>query len=90
MIDQYNTNKTIETQAKVIERAIQRMEAVRITRCPDDYREAWDNLINLWRNWRYALEAGEIVRGNKLASQHNELCDRLNEIAREHGVQIKR
>ncbi len=88
MIDQYNGATLMVEQAEAVASAIRRVQRIDITNCPQDYQNAWDDVIDLWTRWERALISENSDSANLLASQSPTTVSRLNSIAKSHGVLV--
>lgn len=88
MIDQYNGATLLIEQAEAISSAIRRMQRIDIKNCPQDYQNAWDDIIDHWTKWERICRSGDIDTAFTLASQSATIVSRLNPIAKSHGVTV--
>ena len=90
MIDQYNGATLIIEQAEAISSAIRRLQRIDIKNCPQDYQNAWDNVIDHWIKWERALQSEDISSADTLCDMHPLIVEKLNSIAESHGLVIYR
>ena len=88
MVDRYNEAEDAGVQAAALGSGVSQMEAIDTSSCPPDYQQAWQNVIQLWGEIKQALEDGDIPTADRLSEQSQAATQRLNEIARSHGVTI--
>ncbi|MED5586311.1 MAG: hypothetical protein VYB61_08150 [Verrucomicrobiota bacterium] len=90
MIDQYNGATLLIEQAEAISSAIRRMQRIDIKNCPQDYQNAWDDVIDLWIKCERALQSEDISSAENLMDLHPLKVEKLNSIAESHGLVIYR
>lgn len=88
LVDSYNSSSTLESQAKAIGFGIEEINRIDISGCPTDYQDAWNDLINNWREWNSALEKGDIEEADIAFENSYANIIKLNRIAESHGVTI--
>ncbi len=86
MIDQYNGATLMAEQAEAVASGVRRMKRIEIKNCPQDYQNAWDDVIDLWTKWERALRSEDFASADNLGSQSPTLVHKLNLIAKSHGV----
>tara|TARA_Y100000588_G_scaffold306857_1_gene330723 strand:+ start:384 stop:782 length:399 start_codon:yes stop_codon:yes gene_type:complete len=87
-INGINSIQDANSQAEYLRQGINRMKKVDLTGCPEDYRDAFHELIDVWKNCKSALEAGNIPAADQFLSQSPIKAAKLNRIAEKHGVVI--
>jgi len=88
LVKEYNANFLAQGQADALGNAIRKIQKIDVSDCPEDYQEAWRDLIKLWRDCKAALESGNIDLANILIGQNPKKASKLNRIAKSHGVKI--
>ena len=87
MIEQYNSKNSGNLQAGVITVAVDRMDDVDLSQCPDDYQKVWDELVDHWEKWQLALELGDIKQATKFSEQNPAKAEALLKIAQREGFE---
>jgi hypothetical protein len=88
LVDRYNSSSTLESQAKAVAYGIEQINRIGISECPTDYQDAWNDLINGWREWKRTLEKGDIEGADIINTNCYRKVIKLNRIAESHGVTI--
>jgi PBP1b-binding outer membrane lipoprotein LpoB len=88
LVDQYNVAEEVEEAADILASAIRRMQRIDISNCPQDYQNAWDDIIDHWTKWERICRSGDIDTAFTFASQSATIVSRLNPIAKSHGVTV--
>ena len=85
MIEQYNSQSSGNGQAGVIRVAVDQMDDVDLSQCPDNYLKSWDELVAHWEKWQLALELGDIKQAANLSEQSAAKAEALFKIAQREG-----
>ena len=85
MIEQYNSQSSGNGQAGVIRVAVDQMDDVDLSQCPDNYLKSWDELVIHWEKWQLALELGDIKQAANLSEQSAAKAEALFKIAQREG-----
>ena len=85
MIEQYNSQSSGNLQAGVIRVAVDQMDDIDLSQCPDNYLKSWDELVAHWEKWQLALELGDIKQAANLSEQSAAKAEALFKIAQREG-----
>ncbi len=88
MADEINEGKSTQDQADAVKMAVQKMEAIDTSKCPEDYRAVLNELLQVWKNLQKAYEETDQEAVTRLFDQWRLKANRLNEIAKSHGIRI--
>lgn len=88
MVNRYNASFLAQGQADALDSAIREVEKIDVSDCPDDYQEAWRDVIKVWRDWKAALGTGNIDLADELNERSQAKIKKLNRVATSHGVKI--